>query len=115
MLAALRGLLIAIPLVMLFGALFMAADAVFSGFVTNLLAIDARELLFHLFWIGAWFWLTAGFLRQVLFCTVGIDGFGAHRRRTSRRCPPTSPPPALTSGERELDTCGRFPASRAFD
>ena len=65
-LATLRGLLIAIPLVMVFGALFMAADAVFSGLVTNLFAIDVRALFWHLFWIGIWSWLTAGFLRQLV-------------------------------------------------
>lgn len=75
-LAALRGLLIAIPLLMVFGALFMAADAVFSGIVRNLLAIDIPELFSHLFWFGIWAWLTAGFLRQILFCTIAIDGLG---------------------------------------
>ena len=69
--------MIAIPLVMVFGGLFMAADAVFSGLVTNLLAIDVRELFFHLFWIGVWSWLSAGFLRQVLFCTIGDRWAGA--------------------------------------
>src|SRR5205807_1795941 len=53
-LATLRGLLIAIPLVMVFGALLMAADAVFSGLVTNLLALDVRELFSHLFWLAVW-------------------------------------------------------------
>src|SRR5688572_9371551 len=76
-LATLRGLLIAIPLLLVFGALFMAADAVFSGLITNLLAIDVRALFAHLFWIGVWAWLTAGFLRQLLFCTIAIDGFGS--------------------------------------
>ena len=43
-LAILRGLLIAIPLLLVFGGLFMAADAVFSGIVTNLFAIDIKQL-----------------------------------------------------------------------
>jgi hypothetical protein len=60
-LAVVRGLLIAIPLVLVFGGLFMAADAVFAGLVTSLLAIDVRELFAHLFWLGVWAWLTAGF------------------------------------------------------
>jgi hypothetical protein len=76
LLAALRGLTIAIPLLLVFGGLFMAADAVFSGMVTNLLAIDVKLLFSHLFWVVVWFWLTAGFLRQVLFCTVGVNGLG---------------------------------------
>jgi hypothetical protein len=75
-LSILRGLLIAIPLLLVFGGLFMAADAVFSGIVTNLLAIDVKQLFAHVFWIGVWMWLTAGFLRQLLFCTIAIDGLG---------------------------------------
>jgi len=104
-LATLRGLLIAIPLVMLFGALFMAADAVFSGLVSNLLAIDVRELVFHLFWVGVWSWLAAGFLRQLLFCTIGIDGLGGPpKERLTPLAPeeaptPQRPPPAAGEGE----------------
>src|SRR5688572_25842895 len=92
-LATLRGLLIAIPLLLVFGALFMAADAVFSGLVTNLLAIDVRALFSHLFWIGVWTWLTAGFLRQLLFCTIAIDGLGGPPKSSLT---PLAPEPALT-------------------
>jgi hypothetical protein len=92
-LAALRGLLIGIPLVMVFGALFMAADAVFSGLITNLFAIDIRELFAHLFWIGVWSWLTAGFLRQLLFCTIAIDGLGGMKKSD---LVPLAPDAALT-------------------
>ena len=101
-LATLRGLLIAIPLVMLFGALFMAADAVFSGLVSNLLAIDVRELVFHLFWVGVWSWLAAGFLRQLLFCTIGIDGLGGPPKESLTPLAPeeTSPPNPLSGAER---------------
>ena len=75
-LAALRGILIAIPLLVVFGGLLMAADAVFSGLVTSVLAVNPRELFAHLFWLGVWTWLTAGFLRQLLFCTIAVDGLG---------------------------------------
>ena len=75
-LAALRGVLIAIPLLLVFGGLLMAADAVFSGLVRNVFAIDAREVFSHVFWLAVWTWLTAGFLRQLLFCTIAVDGFG---------------------------------------
>jgi hypothetical protein len=79
-LAALRGLLIAIPLLVVFGALLMAADAVFSGLITSVLAINAKELFSHLFWLAVWSWLVAGFLRQLLFCTIAIDGLGDKAR-----------------------------------
>jgi hypothetical protein len=90
-LAILRGLLIAIPLVMVFGALFMAADAVFSGIVTNLLAVNVRELFSHLFWTGVWTWLTAGFLRQALFCTIAIDGWGRPAKSSLTPLAPDDP------------------------
>jgi len=76
LLAVLRGLIIAIPLLLLFGALLMAADAVFSGLVSGMLTVDVREVFSHLFWLLVWTWLTAGFLRQALFCTIAIDGLG---------------------------------------
>jgi hypothetical protein len=76
-LAVLRGLLIAIPLLVLFGGLFMAADAVFSGLVSDVFNIDVKEAVTHLFWIGLWTWLTAGFLRQLLFCTIAVGGLAA--------------------------------------
>lgn len=79
-LAILRGLLIAIPLLLLFGALLMAADAVFSGLIRNALAIDIKDLFSHVFWLLVWAWLTAGFLRQLLFCTIAIDGVGGTAR-----------------------------------
>ncbi|MCC7367721.1 MAG: DUF4173 domain-containing protein [Chloroflexi bacterium] len=82
-LAVLRGLLIAIPLLLVFGGLFMAADAVFSGIVTKVLNINLRDMFGHIFWSCVWTWLTAGFLRQALFCTVAIDGLGTK---------PVSPP-----------------------
>ena len=76
-LAVLRGLLIAIPLLVLFGGLFMAADAVFSGLVSGLFAVNVEQAVTHLFWIGLWSWITAGFLRQLLFCTIAVDGLGS--------------------------------------
>jgi hypothetical protein len=101
LLAALRGLMIALPLLFLFGGLFMAADAVFSGMVTNLLAIDVKLLISHLFWIGVWFWLTAGFLRQVLFGTLDVERLGIGVPKESRTPLPsdadeaTDPQPGL--------------------
>jgi hypothetical protein len=95
-LAVLRGLLIAIPLLLLFGGLFMAADAVFSGIITNLFSINIRDLFSHVFLIGLWMWLTAGFLRQLIFCTVGIDGLAKVAPAGDRT------PPASTEGRSEV-------------
>lgn len=62
----LRGLLIAVPLLILFGTLFMAADAVFQGLVTDLLDIDLSKLISHLILIGFFTWISVGFLRYVV-------------------------------------------------
>jgi hypothetical protein len=63
-LAAARGLVLAVPLLVVFGGLFMAADAVFEGVVTGLFRWNLSELIGHLFVIGFFAWLAAGLLRQ---------------------------------------------------
>ncbi len=62
-LGATRGLVIAVPLLLVFGGLFMAADAVFEGLVKDLLDIDFVELFTHLFIIGFATWIVGGYLR----------------------------------------------------
>ena len=64
--AILRGLLIALPLLLLFGALFMAADAVFEQLVTNTLAINLEEVVSHVVMTGFLAWLACGYLRTAL-------------------------------------------------
>jgi len=67
------GLLIAVPLLMVFGGLLMSADAVFQSLVENLFNWDIDQLLSHAFMIGVWSWLVAGFLRQTLLAKeVGL-------------------------------------------
>lgn len=61
-----RGLVLAIPLLLVFGALFMAADAVFAGLVKDLLDIDLVKLFTHLFIIGFATWIVGGYLRGLL-------------------------------------------------
>src|SRR5258705_389420 len=51
-----RGLVIAVPLVLIFGALMASADAVFQKFVTQPLNFDPTELIAH----GALFVVFAG-------------------------------------------------------
>jgi hypothetical protein len=64
--AVLRGLAIAAPILFVFGALFMAADAVFQGIIEETLRIDPDILLSHVFLIGLFSWITAGYLRGSL-------------------------------------------------
>jgi hypothetical protein len=66
LIAVLRGILIAAPLVFVFGALFMAADAVFQGIVERTFNIQPDEVVAHVFFIGFFSWIIAGYLRGSL-------------------------------------------------
>ena len=63
-------MLIAAPLVLIFGALFMAADAVFQGIVERTLNIQPDVVISHIFFIGFFSLIVAGYLRGAL-----IEGF----------------------------------------
>ncbi|HEV8687686.1 MAG TPA: DUF4173 domain-containing protein [Gaiellaceae bacterium] len=62
--AAARGLAIAVPLVLVFGGLFVAADAVFENLVRDTLEIG--NPMTHFGVIVLWAWLACGFLRHAL-------------------------------------------------
>ncbi|HZG53310.1 MAG TPA: DUF4173 domain-containing protein, partial [Pyrinomonadaceae bacterium] len=61
--AAARGLVIAVPLLFIFGALLMAADAVFEGIMRQTFQIDTGVLFSHFFLMLMFAWMTGGFLR----------------------------------------------------
>ncbi len=86
-----RGLAIALPLLLVFGALFVAADAVFAGLVSWLFGWDLAEILSHLFLAGIFAWIVAGFLRQLL---IGHSWPGPQGRADGR--------PLLALGRVEL-------------
>lgn len=67
MLSVVRGVMIALPLLLSFGALFMAADAVYGGWVRRIINIDFELAFGHLALFGAFAWLSAGYLRGMLF------------------------------------------------
>jgi hypothetical protein len=100
--AVLRGALIATPLVMLFGALFSRADAMFSKTVSDALSVDVSGL-------GEWAWLT------LVFGLIGLAFVGAFAVPYARK-PPMIGPPALKAtklGMTELSVvlcslCGLF-------
>ena len=64
--AVLRGLAIALPLLLIFGGLFMAADAVFEGLVNRAINFDLDVLVSHIVLTSVLAWLTAGYLRGTL-------------------------------------------------
>ena len=61
--SVLRGLAVALPVLFIFGGLFMAADAVFEGLVKNTFNIDGELFFGHLIFTGIFAWITAGYLR----------------------------------------------------
>ena len=61
-LAVARGVTIAAPLLFVFGALFVAADAVFENLVIEVFDIDLVDIFSHLFLVGFFAWISAGLL-----------------------------------------------------
>jgi Domain of unknown function (DUF4173) len=64
--AVARGLLIAAPLVVVFGALFMSADAVFAELVENVFRFDFEWIASHVVLFSILAWLSTGYLRGFL-------------------------------------------------
>ena len=69
-LAVSRGVLLAAPLLLLFGALFVAADAIFERLVLDVFGFDLAEVFQHLFLISFFAWITAGLLWAGLMARV---------------------------------------------
>lgn len=76
--AVLRGLLMATPLLLVFGALFMSADRVFARLVTDLLGVAVDEWASHIVLTGIFTWLAAGYLTGFLTGT-GVRGLVGNR------------------------------------
>lgn len=69
--SVLRGLIIATPILLIFGALFMAADAVFQGIIEKTLNIQFDVLVSHIFFVGFFAWAFAGYLRGAILGSFG--------------------------------------------
>jgi hypothetical protein len=68
--AVIRGLLIVAPLVFIFGALFVAADAAYEGLVNRILNFDPAIIFSHALLMAVFAWASAGYLRGL---TLGIE------------------------------------------
>jgi hypothetical protein len=64
--AVARGLLLAVPLLLLFGGLFAAADPLFERLVSRFFRFDYEEWIGHLVLICAVAWAAGGLLREML-------------------------------------------------
>jgi hypothetical protein len=67
-----RGLMLAAPLVFLFGALFVAADSVFQDYVRSAVP-DPGNLLLHVALVALFGWVSAGLVREYLFKPKPVD------------------------------------------
>jgi hypothetical protein len=72
-LAVSRGVLLAAPLLVLFGALFVAADAVFERLVLEVFGFDLAKVFSHLFLACFFAWITAGLLWAGLMARIPQD------------------------------------------
>lgn len=72
--AAARGLAIAAPFVLIFGGLFMAADAAYEGLVQRVFNIKPETVFTHVAIFSIFSWLSAGYLRGVLMDPVDSVG-----------------------------------------
>ncbi|MDM7920996.1 MAG: hypothetical protein QUS14_01750 [Pyrinomonadaceae bacterium] len=75
--SVLRGLAIAMPLVLIFGGLFMAADAAFENFANRVVNFDIDTILSNVILSSVFAWLTAGYLRGSLIDHLAFAGAGA--------------------------------------
>lgn len=108
--SAARGVAIAAPLILIFGALFVAADAAYEGLVQRVFNIKPEVVFTHILLFSAFSWMTAGYLRGVLIkkdepadpsaetpreaaavTTVGHESKFEHVRKESGEYPITLP------------------------
>ncbi|MEO8648664.1 MAG: DUF4173 domain-containing protein [Acidobacteriota bacterium] len=68
--SVLRGVAIALPLVLIFGALLSAADAAFEGLVNRVVNFDLVNVISHVMLTSLFAWLTAGYLRGGLVVPI---------------------------------------------
>jgi Domain of unknown function (DUF4173) len=69
-LAVSRGVLLAAPLLLLFGALLVAADAIFERLIVEVFGFDLAEVFSHLALITFFAWISAGVLWAGLMARV---------------------------------------------
>lgn len=107
-LAVVRGLMIAVPLLLVFGLLLMSADAIFEGFINRNLQLNFQNFFSHAFLLIFISWLAAGFLRGVILgkeIPRTTDGRLDVSKMTIGLMPPTvvsgQPKPETTSEPRE--------------
>ena len=70
--SAVRGLAIAAPLILIFGGLFVAADAAYEGLVQRVFNFNPQTVFTHILLFGVFAWLSAGYLRGAMIFPIEI-------------------------------------------
>ncbi len=78
--AALGGVALAAPVLLVFGALLVSADRAFGTLLERLLDVDVPAVAGHAFWSAAGAWAAAGYLAGTLFATARATAAGAPGR-----------------------------------
>jgi hypothetical protein len=65
--AILRGVLFALPCLLIFGGLFMAADAVFNNIVRKAFHVNLQQVFTHFFVAAFFAWCVGGYLQGMLW------------------------------------------------
>ena len=65
--AVVRGVLFALPCLLIFGGLFMGADAVFNNIVRKTLHVNFQQVFTHFFVAAFFAWCVGGYLRGMLW------------------------------------------------
>jgi len=77
--AVARGIAYSVPLLLLFGSLFITADPAFANLLSKSMNLDICGFSTHLGILGAFAWLTAGYLSPVM-ATSGSESFVASNK-----------------------------------
>lgn len=93
-----RGLAIATPIVAVFVALFMSADAMFEALAASVLRFDVEWVASHLIPFAILSWISTGYLRGLLSGTA-LPRLPARRDGTGHADVPSARWPALGIGE----------------
>jgi len=83
LIAVLRGVAIVAPILLIFGALFMAADAVYAGLVERIFNILPETVVTHILLTAVFAWLSAGYLRGVLIRNLDPIGAASNGEKTA--------------------------------
>jgi hypothetical protein len=100
--AALRGLLIVTPFILIFGSLFVAADAAYEGLVNRVFNFNIDTALSHIFITAMFAWASAGYLRAITLGKIPLADTG--RNTSGSEC--ASEPSVPVSQSEQADATG---------